>query len=179
MSGAPATAAKVGSQSSCETMPFSVLPERNLPGQRTKAGNAIGAFPVRVLLAAERRRAGIRPGVVVRAVVGRVHDDRVIGDAEIVHQLQQFADMHVVLDHAVAILVLAGDADVLGLHMGAEVHARAVPPHEEGLPVLHRVGDEALGGGDDLLVDRLHALLGQRAGVLDLLGAVRHWPRNG
>ncbi|MDZ7651053.1 MAG: hypothetical protein U5L03_00020 [Burkholderiaceae bacterium] len=38
MSGAPAMAAKVGSQSSWETMPFSVVPAANLPGQRTKVG---------------------------------------------------------------------------------------------------------------------------------------------
>ena len=69
----------------------------------------------------------------MRAVVGRVHDDRVVGDAEIVDKLQQLADVHVVLDHAVAVFVLPGDADVLGFHMRAEVHARAVPPHEERL----------------------------------------------
>ena len=38
MSGRPATAAKVGSQSSCETMPFSVVPAGKWPGQRTKVG---------------------------------------------------------------------------------------------------------------------------------------------
>jgi hypothetical protein len=42
------------------------------PGQLMKAGNAIGTFPVRVLLAAERGGASIGPGVVVRAVVGGV-----------------------------------------------------------------------------------------------------------
>ena len=38
MSGAPAAAAKVGSQSSWATMPLSVTPAGNLPGQRTNAG---------------------------------------------------------------------------------------------------------------------------------------------
>jgi hypothetical protein len=38
MSGAPPIAANVGSQSSCATMPLSVVPAGNLPGQRTKAG---------------------------------------------------------------------------------------------------------------------------------------------
>ena len=77
------------------------LAGREVAGPADESRHAIGAFPVRVLLAAERRGAGVRPGVVVRAVVGRVHDDGVVGDAEIVEQLQQFADVHVVLDHAV------------------------------------------------------------------------------
>jgi hypothetical protein len=38
MSGAPAAAAKVGSQSSCETMPLSVVPAGKWPGQRMKHG---------------------------------------------------------------------------------------------------------------------------------------------
>ncbi len=38
MSGLPAIAAKVGSQSSWLTMPFRVSPAGNWPGQRTKAG---------------------------------------------------------------------------------------------------------------------------------------------
>ncbi|MCK7577558.1 MAG: hypothetical protein MZV65_18305 [Chromatiales bacterium] len=63
-------------------------------------------------------------------------DDGVVGDAEVVDQLEQFADVHVVLDHAVAVFVLPGDAAVLRLHVGAEVHARAVPPDEERLAGL-------------------------------------------
>ena len=172
MSGAPAAAAKVGSQSSCETMPLSVVPAGKCPGQRTKHGHAVGAFPVRVLLAAERRGAGVGPGVVVRAVVGGILDDGVVGEPEVVDQLEQFADLHVVLDHAVAVFVLPGDAAVLRLHMGAEVHARGVPPAEERLPGFGLARDEVLGGGDRFVVDGLHALLGQRAGVLDGLAAL-------
>ena len=37
MSGAPAAAAKVGSQSSCAAMPLSVVPAGKWPGQRTNA----------------------------------------------------------------------------------------------------------------------------------------------
>ena len=36
MSGAPAAAANVGSQSSCATMPLRVVPAGKWPGQRTK-----------------------------------------------------------------------------------------------------------------------------------------------
>jgi hypothetical protein len=42
----------------------------------------------------------------VRAVVGRVQHDGVVGDAEVIDQLQQFSDVPVVLDHAVAVFVL-------------------------------------------------------------------------
>ncbi len=94
-------------------------------------------------------------------------NDGVVGDAEVVEQLEQFADVHVVLDHAVAVFVLAGDAAVLLLHVGAKVHAGAVPPAEEWLAGLDLALDEVLGRGDGFVVNRLHPLLGQRAGVLD------------
>ena len=61
---------------------------------------------------------------------------------------------------------------VLLLHVGAEVHAGAVPPAEEGLTGLVLALDEVLGGGERFLVDGLHALLGQRAGVLDGLATL-------
>ena len=95
--------------------------------------HAVGALPVAVLLGAERRDRGVRPGVVVRAVVGRVHDDRVVGDAELVELVEDHADVAVVLDHAVVVLALAADAAQLILDVGAEVHARRVPPEEERL----------------------------------------------
>ena len=98
----------------------------------------------------------------------------VVGDAEFVQLLKQLADMHVMLDHAVRILVLAGNAAQFLLYMGAEMHARPVPPHEERLFRFVSPVDEVEGAGQRLLVDRLHTLLGQRAGVLDL--AVRERP---
>ena len=145
---------------------------REVAGPAHEARDAVGAFPVRVLLAAERRGAGVGPGVVVRAVVGGILDDGVVGEAEVVDQLEQLADLHVVLDHAVAVFVLPGDAAVLRLHVGAEVHARGVPPAEEGLARLGLPRDELLGGGGHFVIDGLHALLGERAGVLDGLAAL-------
>jgi len=52
-------------------------------------------------------------------------------------------------------------------HVGAEMHAGGVEPAEErpicaGL-ALHEIN----GGGRRLIVNRLHALFGERAGVLD------------
>ncbi len=81
--------------------------------------------------------------------------------------------MHVVLDHAVGVLVLPGDAAQLVLHVRAEVHARAVPPDVEGLAVGMGALDEVDRGGERLVVDRLHALLGQRPGILDATVRVR------
>jgi len=65
--------------------------------------NAVAAFPVRVLLAAEHGRAAVGPGEGLGAVVGRVHHDRVVLDAELLQLVQEFADHPVVLDHAVGI----------------------------------------------------------------------------
>ena len=59
--------------------------------------HAIAAFPVGVLLAAERRGAAVRPGECLGAVVGRVDDDGIVGDAEIVELFQKLADLAVML----------------------------------------------------------------------------------
>ncbi len=42
----------------------------------------------------------------MRAVVGGVLDDGVVGDAEVIEQLEEFADLEVVLDHAVGVFVV-------------------------------------------------------------------------
>ena len=58
------------------------------------------------------------------------------------------------------------------LEVGVDVHAGGVPPEEEGLVRLLGLLEVVERGLGDLLVDRLHALLAQRPGVLDLLRAV-------
>ena len=116
-------------------MPLSVVPAGNLPGPAHERRHPVGALPVGVFLAAERRGAGVRPGVVVRAVVGRVQDDRVVGDAEIVELLEQFADVAVVLDHPVRVLVLAGFAAVLALTWVRKC-MRVPFHHKQGFPAF-------------------------------------------
>jgi hypothetical protein len=106
-------------------------------GPTDEGRHAIGAFPVRILFAAERRGACIRPRIVMRSIVGRVEHDGVVGDAEIVDLLEQQPDVNVMLNHAVAVLILAGLAAVISLDMSAEVHARGVEPAEERLVCLH------------------------------------------
>ncbi len=79
----------------------------------------------------------------------------------------------VVLDHAVRVLALTvAQAAVLVLDVRAEVHARRVPPEEEGLIAAGHLLEVLERAPGDLVVDRLHALLGERAGVLDLLRPV-------
>ena len=51
--------------------------------------------------------------------------------------------------------------------MGLDVHAGRVEPDEERLVSLVALVDEVHCAGQELLVHRLHALFGQRAGVLD------------
>ena len=136
-------------------------------GPAHHAGHAVGAFPVGVLLVAERRHGAIGPRVHVRAVVGRVHHERVVGDLEIVEHLEDLPDIPVMVDHRVVIraLELPRLAQARRLGVGAEVHVGEVHPDQGGLAGLVLALDEIDGARGDVVVDRLHALLGQRAGV--------------
>ena len=69
----------------------------------------------------------------MRTVVGRIEHQGVVGDAEVVELLEQLADVPVMQHHGVGIFVLTRDAAILVGDMGAEMHMRAVPPHEERL----------------------------------------------
>ena len=60
-------------------------------------GHAEAAFPLGVLLAAEHRRAAVGPGEGLGAVVGRVHHDGVVGDAEPVDGVEKLAHVVVML----------------------------------------------------------------------------------
>ena len=130
MSGSPAAARSVGSQSRWLTISLETDAGRDLARPAHHRRHAEGAFPVGVLLVAERRHAGVRPGVHVRPVVGAVHDDGVVGDAQLVEQVEQLADVLVVVDHHVVVLGLPapGLAAALRLGVGAEVHVRGVEP---------------------------------------------------
>ena len=107
----------------------------------------------------------------MRPVVGAVDDDRVLGDAQLVERVEEQADVLVVVDHRVVVgrLPAARLAEALGLGVGAQVHVGHVHPDEEGRVGCLLALDEVDASGDRLVVDRLHALLRQRAGVLDPL----------
>jgi hypothetical protein len=93
-------------------------------------------------------------------VVGRIDDEGVVGDAEIVERLQELADVAIVFDHAVGIFI-AGHAalSLHGLtHMGEGVHPGGVHPGEERfigprLP-LHEVDRR----GGRFVIDGFHPL---------------------
>ena len=138
-------------------------------GPADQAGDAVAALPLRVLLAAEHRRAAVGPVEELRAVVAGIHDDGVVLDAQFLELGEQLADMAVVLDHAVGIDAETGLAFAFLLQMREDVHAGGVPPDEERLVGLLGAFHELERTGGDFLVHRLHALLGQRAGVLDRL----------
>ena len=166
----PAAASSVGNQSRPENISLETSPGLILPGQRIIAGtrkapSQFVSFSLRNgVVAASGQENWFGPLSV------RVDDDGVVGDAEVVERLQQLADVPVMLDHAVGVLV-AGHAALAAhrrAHVGEDVHARGVHPDEERLARLHLPLHEVDGGGRRLVVDRLHALAGQRAGVLGL-----------
>src|SRR5580693_1574918 len=78
------------------------------------------------------------------------------------------------IDHDVMIFRLPspGLTQARRFGMSAKMHVRRVGPDEELFPLLICARDETLCGPDKFVVDRLHAFLGQRPGVLDLLPAL-------
>ena len=103
MSGSPAAARKVGSQSWCWTISLETTPAGILPGQRTIIGtrNAPSQFVFFSL------RKGVVPASGQVFMCGplsvAVHDDRVLSDPELVEQIEQLADVLVVVDHRVVV----------------------------------------------------------------------------
>src|SRR5262245_44441857 len=132
-----------------------------------EGGHTVRTFPIRVLLAAEQRGARIWPGIVVWSVVGRIEHARVVSYAHIIQLLEHQADVGIVFDHSVTVFVLPRLAPVLCLDVRAEMHARGVPPAEEGFPGFHLAIDEVQRSRGGLIVDRLHPLLGERTSVRD------------
>ena len=100
----------------------------------------------------------------MRTVVGRIHDEGVFGKVEFIQQIEQSADVPIVVDHGVVIggLAFACLTDALGFRMRAEMHVGGVDPAEEGLVAFGLSPDVVFGPGHDLVVDRLHALARQR-----------------
>src|SRR5262249_28133381 len=85
--------------------------------------DAHATFPGGTFLTMEGRHSAVRPKCNLRAIVGGVENDRVVGDTQIVELLEELTDHAVVLDHAVGVNPLAGLAKRLWLEMGEDVHA--------------------------------------------------------
>src|SRR5205085_768285 len=71
------------------------------------------AFPVGVLLGAEWCVGAVRPGVILGTVVGGVHDNGVIGNAQFVELVEHLANLLVMHDHPVTVRVLPTFAEIL------------------------------------------------------------------
>ena len=129
-----------------------------------------GTFPVGVLLVAERRGCRVRPGELVGPVVGGVDHDGVVGELQVVEGFQQFADVAVMLKHAIGVLVAGHTTLALHrvAHVGKDVHARGVHPHKKRLVGLGLLFDKCLRRRGGFIVDGFHALGGQGPGVFNL-----------
>ena len=130
--------------------------------------NAKTAFPGGVFLTTERRRAAIRPCKRLCPIVGGIHDDRVVCDAELVQLGQHLANHTVVLNHAVGINTLAGNALGFRFQPRPDVHAGGVVPDEKRLIRRMRPVHEIKRKLGDFFIDGFHTLHVQRAGILDL-----------
>ena len=132
-----------------------------------EGGNAISALPLGVFLATEHGGSSIRPSECLGAIVGGIHDDRIVIQAKFFELGENLADLAVVLDHAIGINPEACLALGFLFEVGEDVHAGGVPPKKKRLvrlcSTLHEV-DRLLG---NLLIDRLHAFLGEWSRVLD------------
>ena len=101
-------------------------------------GYPVGPFPVGVLLASEGRHAGVGPGVHVRAVVGAIEDNRVVGNTQIIELLEHRAHVLVMVDHGVVVGRLPASrlAPAFRFDMGSEVHMGEIHPDKERLTGL-------------------------------------------
>src|SRR5262245_61622095 len=127
------------------------------------------ALPGGLLLPAERRHAAIRPGVHVHTVVGAIDDDGVVSNTELVNHLEQAPNVAVVFEHAIDVFAETAATLIFRSNMSVEMHARAIPPAEERFAGLGLPPNEVDGRVGRLVVDRLHAFLGEWSGVLNAL----------
>ena len=72
-------------------------------GPADRGRDAESTFPLRGLLAGEHRRAAVRPGEYFGAVVGGIHDDGIVFDAQFLELGEQLANHPIVFDHAVGV----------------------------------------------------------------------------
>jgi len=146
------------------------------------AGQRMRSAPVATLqFSAFSPRKGLcrhRPTERFGAVVGGIHDNGDVFEAEFLELVEQLADVAIVLDHAVRIDAQAGLPFAFLLEVRPDVHARGVPPEEERLVRLLRplhIIQRELG---DFVVNRLHAFDGQRA-VITIFWCRPGWPNCG
>ncbi len=117
-------------------MPLATEPALILPGQRTRSGTR--KAPSQLVFFSLRNGVVPPSGQVlrVRPVVGRIQHQGVVGDAELVEQIEHLTDVLVVVDHGVVIgrLPATGLAEaLLGLVCVNRCMCVVFEPHEERL----------------------------------------------
>src|SRR5581483_1313474 len=93
----------------------------DLAGPTHKAWNSPCAFPVGIFLTAKRSIGGVRPSVVLRAVISGIHHDGVVGDSQFVEFIEHLTDLLVMRDHTIAVVVLSAFSSVLGCKVSSEM----------------------------------------------------------
>jgi len=94
----------------------------------------------------------------VGAVIGGVHDNRVVGEAKLVELVQHSANVFVVGDHHVVVVPLTALAPVLLGGVGPEMHRRGVVPEEDRLIRLAHLVDGSQRMFRYFVVDGFHPL---------------------
>ena len=104
----------------------------------------------------------------VRAIVGAVAGTGVVRDAEIIARLENRADVLVVVDHRVVVAALPTPAcpTLSGLVYVYGGACRLLIQMKNGLPAAFWRWMKSTARAVMSLIDRLHALGGERAGVL-------------
>src|SRR5215212_7803430 len=112
-----------------------------------KAWYAPSTLPVGVLLAPERRVCAVRPSIVFRPVVGRVHDNGVVGDSQFFELVEYNPDLLLLglllhpFESAVGNLFVDGFHALLGQRAGINDD---LPALAVGETVKHTAGSELL-----------------------------------
>ncbi|MNP36930.1 hypothetical protein D3C76_1303500 [compost metagenome] len=106
----------------------------------------------------------------VRAIVGGVDHDGVVGKLKVVDALEQLAHVAVMFEHTVGIFIARHAA--LAFHrvadMGERMHACGIHPDEEWFVSFGLFLNEVDGGLGGLVIDGFHALAVQCARIFDL-----------
>jgi len=83
----------------------------------------------------------------VRSVVGRIHHESIVGDAQLVEQVEHLADVLVVVDHRVVVGKLPATRLAKTFRFGVreQMHVGCVEPYKEGFVRLVRSLDKVYG----------------------------------
>src|SRR6516165_8969775 len=120
-----------------------------MPGPANDRRYAETAFKAGTLRASEWGHSAVRPREHFSSVISGEDDDGIVGLADVLQMLQDFADAVVHLCHAGFFQTVIGleihHRLILGWNIGEDVHAGGVMPDEERLAVLLGLVHETVG----------------------------------